>query len=98
MIFAIDASRQVRWFYPAYQRADSDPESISIKGGKAAITLPDVIRHDFAVGPLTMYAVFTHAPLRVLDLEAMVRKSPAELTPSLPLGTAQQVLSLWVDP
>lgn len=98
MIFAIDASGEIRWFYPAYQRAGSNPESISIKGGKTAITLPELIGQEFASGPLTMYAVFTHVPLRVLDLEAMVQNGSAEATFSLPLGTAQQVVSLWVDP
>ena len=70
MLFARGVDGQVYWFYPAYERGDSDPESISITQGAAELELPDVVRHALQPGPLVIYALFSHAPLRVSDVEA----------------------------
>ena len=69
MIFAVDGSAQVRWFYPAYQRAGTNPASISIEAN-ANVPLAEVVRHPFATGPATFQALFSRRPLRVEEVEA----------------------------
>jgi hypothetical protein len=68
MVFAVDAARQIHWYYPAYEPAAGDPSSVSVASG-GTVALPDAIEHQLAAGPLVFYGVFTRAPLRVLDVE-----------------------------
>jgi hypothetical protein len=70
MVFAVDASREVRWLYPAYERAGTDPAAIPIAGGVADIVLPDLIEHDFARGRLVVCGLFLRRALRVGAIEA----------------------------
>ncbi|HET9959983.1 MAG TPA: hypothetical protein VFQ61_36070 [Polyangiaceae bacterium] len=74
MIFAVDASDQVHWFYPAYESVGEDPVSIPIAGGLASAALGELVQHDFAEGPLFVYALFTNVPARVLQVEAWLRE------------------------
>ncbi|HKP59839.1 MAG TPA: hypothetical protein VJV78_24110 [Polyangiales bacterium] len=98
MIFAVDASAAIRWFYPAYVQEGTDPQSISIATRQVHSLLPNVIRHPYASGPLAIYALFTHEPLRVHSIEAWLvaqRLSPHEP----PLRAAKlQRLDLLVNP
>src|SRR5262245_54158409 len=66
MIFAVDGRGEVRWFYPAYESPGTNPASIGIKPGEAEVALSDAVYHDLAAGPLVLYGVFSHRPLRVL--------------------------------
>lgn len=70
MIFAIDARGAIRWYYPAYERAGTNPTSLPLRDGVARVLLPDVIRHDLAPGPLEVRALFTRQPLTVTEVEA----------------------------
>jgi len=82
MIFAVDARGEVRWFYPAYDSRGTNPASVPIKRGEAEVALSDAVYHDLPAGPLVLYAVFSHRPLRVLDVEGVVggaRGAPARL-------------------
>jgi hypothetical protein len=82
MIFAVDARGEVRWFQPAYETPGSDPPSIGVAAGQAEAPLGEVVRHDFAPGPLVIYAVFSRQPLHVRQVEAVVggaRGAPAGL-------------------
>ena len=70
MVFAVDAAGQVRWLYPAYERADTDPEAIAIEPGAADAVLPDRIEHEFARGRLVVCGLFLRRPLTVRQVEA----------------------------
>jgi hypothetical protein len=72
MIFAVDARGEVRWFYPAYQSEGTNPASVPIKRGEAEVALSDAVYHDLPAGPLVLYGVFSHRPLRVLEVESVV--------------------------
>jgi hypothetical protein len=74
MIFSVDAANQVRWFYPAYDKAGENPESIPIEGGRANATLGELVQQDFSEGPLAVYALFTSEPERVLQIEAWLNQ------------------------
>jgi hypothetical protein len=92
MIFAIDAKNQVRWFYPAYETLGTNPASISIERGRANVPLGELVQHDFAEGPLTVYALFTPRPSSVLEIENWVKQHgrPSGESP-VPGGTLQRI-------
>lgn len=98
MVFGVDASGAVRWFFPAYDREGTNPESIAIKRGDADMPLPDVVRHDFASGPLAIHAVFSDGALRVLDVEAAVREQRDPKAPLALGGAVDHVVAAVVDP
>ena len=74
MIFAVDSANEVRWFYPAYEKAGENPESIPIDGGRANVTLGELVQQDFSEGPLAVYALFSNEPVRVLEMEAWLKQ------------------------
>jgi hypothetical protein len=100
MVFAIDTGGAVRWFYPAYDREGTNPESIAIRKGDADVLLPDIVHQDFAPGPLAIHALFSDGALRVLDVEALLRQ-PQHRDPMEPLsihGAVDHVVVTVVDP
>ena len=105
MILGVDASGAVRWYHPAYQRSDQDPQSIAVEAGASLAELGEAIRHELAPGPMTVYALFTRQPMRVSRVEALVtelkRSSgwPQGALPRLPIeGSGQQILRFEVQP
>ena len=74
MLFGVDAEKRVLWFYPAYEQAGTDPVSTPISDNAVESLLPDVVRHDYAPGPLTVYALFTREPLHVSQVESCLRR------------------------
>lgn len=92
MIFAVDAKNEVRWFYPAYEAAGENPESIPIAHGRANVPLTELVQQDFAAGPLALYALFTRRPFNVSDVESWVKEHgrPAAESP-LPGGSLQRI-------
>lgn len=96
MIFAVDASGQVRWFYPAYQQAGTNPASIAIQTN-ANVPLAEVVRHPFAAGPATVHALFSRRPVHVEEVEAWLAKQPGPNS-ALPWpDTYRQVVLLSVE-
>jgi len=75
VIFAVDARKNVRWFYPAYEQLGTNPTSIPIKQGLADVPLPDLIHQDWAPGPIVFHALFSSRPLHVLEVEARVEQA-----------------------
>lgn len=81
-IFAIDASRRVRWFFPAYENSgDAVARSIAIERGVADAVLPDIVEHDFAPGPMTIYALFARRAFFISDVEAWVEAGSLRVPP-----------------
>jgi len=74
MIFATDASAEVRWFYPAYESAADNPQSIAITRGGANVPLGELVQQEAADGPLSLYALFTARPLSVKEVEAWLKQ------------------------
>ena len=70
MVFGIDATETLRWFHPAFERADSNPASIPIEGAYEHRLLSDVVEHDLPIGKLVIFAVFSQQPLHVADFES----------------------------
>ena len=98
MIFSVDARGEVRWFHPAYERAGANPASIPAARGEANVPLAEIIHHDFAPGPLTIYTLFTMRPLHVLEVEALVRARRGSRLPLASAEAVQQLLTFQVEP
>lgn len=98
MIFALDAAGEVRWFHPAYEQAGTDPESIPITVTSGDAVLPAVIHHHPGEGPLELYALFTHGPLRTSSVEAWLSARPARSSSVLAPDGRLQVLPMTVVP
>ena len=81
MIFGLDASGEVRWFYPTYDQPGTNPKSIAIEA-RSHVSLGDVIGHDYAAGPLTIHALFTREPLSVSQVEGWLTGKPKGLEQS----------------
>jgi hypothetical protein len=105
MVFAIDSSYNVHWYYPAYERAGQDPEAVPILPGTVGTELGEEIRHGFPPGQVRVYALFLSGTRHVLEIEAMVRKMieepgrPATEEARFPIaGAVQQSELLEVEP
>jgi hypothetical protein len=98
MLFAVDAGAEIRWFYPAYLKQGTDPQSIPIAQQQVHALLPNLIHHGYATGPLTIFALFTYEPLHVSQVEAWLianQRRPREP----PLSAAKlQTFDLVVNP
>jgi hypothetical protein len=71
MVFLVDARRHVYWLYPALGADGADAPGLPIHPG-VGVELPDEIRHDLSPGPLRVFSVFSHRPLRVREVERAV--------------------------
>lgn len=91
MIFAVDGANQVRWFYPAYERIGTNPESIAIERGRANVPLGEMVQHDFANGSLSVYALFTNVKVNVLQIEDWVKEHGAPAESPVRGGVLQRV-------
>jgi hypothetical protein len=94
-IFGLDASGEVRWFYPTYEQAGSNPKSIRIEP-RAHVSLGDVIAHDYAPGTLVIHALFTREPLSVSEVEGWLRDKPNGLERSPVDDASLQVVRVRV--
>jgi hypothetical protein len=72
MVFAVDGSGGVHWYYPAYARLGDDPAAVPIRARALGVELGEEIHHDLPVGSLRMVALFLPEPRRVLDVERAV--------------------------
>lgn len=77
MVFAVDRSGQVFWYYPAHVEKNENPKSIAIAQGARPRELPDEVRHAWAAGPLRIVGLFSKAPLDVHTVEQTVARQLA---------------------
>ena len=105
MVFAVDQTYAVHWYYPAYQRLGDNPEAVPVLSGTIGAELGEEIRHPLRSGPVRVFALFLREPHRVLEIESMIRQLVQEPRRSLteevrfPIrGLAQQSVLLGVEP
>jgi hypothetical protein len=72
MVFARDPAGHVYWFWPAWENAGDDPESLPVAASGNPVELTEAVRHELAPGPLTIVGLFTPKPLHVRQVEAAV--------------------------
>lgn len=97
MIFAVDESGEVYWFHPAHTQAGEDPASIKVSKGVERVELKEQVRHEYPVGGLWIYGLFTNEPVRVSVIEQMAKSTArGERIPQK--GSAQHILVTEVKP
>ena len=97
-ICGVSATGNVHWFHPAYLLLGENPRSIAIEHGKANVMLKEVVRHNYAPGPLSIYAIFSRRPLAVLEVEAWIAQQRGLPTsPPAPEASLQR-LTVDVEP
>lgn len=91
MLFALDARREVHWFYPAYPDARTNPRAITIGATPQVLTLPDgVTPEDVAPGELQFVAMFSGAPHTVAEIETLLQRGgPAAIRGADPSAIVQ---------
>jgi hypothetical protein len=72
MVFARDAAGRVFWFWPAWDDAAADPQSLKIPASGSPVELTEAVRHELQPGPLTIVGLFTQKPLHVREVEAAI--------------------------
>jgi hypothetical protein len=72
MIFARDAEGHIFWFWPAWDKASDDPQSLAIAQGPSSVELREAVRHELQPGELTIVGLFTPKPLHVHEVEAAI--------------------------
>ncbi len=72
MIFARDAEGRIFWFWPAWDKASDDPQSLPIAQGPDSVELREAVRHELQPGDLTIVGLFTPKPLHVHEVEAAI--------------------------
>ena len=73
MVFAVDESYAVHWYYPAYEHAGDDPQAVPIVQTSEGVELREEIKHALRPGSVRLHALFLREPHRVLEIEAMIR-------------------------
>jgi len=72
MVFARDVAGRVYWFWPAWDDAATDPQSLQIPASASPVELTEAVRHELPPGPLTIVGLFTPKPLHVHEVEAVI--------------------------
>lgn len=78
MIFAVDPTGEVFWYYPAYENPGQNPTSIPIRAAHTRERLPEEIHHQLKPGRLRVYAIFTRTPVTVSSVEERLGLLTAE--------------------
>ena len=78
MVFAVNDKGNIYWFYPAYQNSQTNPQSIPIEHASTPVELNDVVQHDYTIGPLTIYGLFSVNPLTVSRVEQQISQLVAQ--------------------
>jgi hypothetical protein len=75
MVFAIDGAARVFWFWPAWENAGANPESVPITAASEAVELGESVRHPLVSGRLLVVGLFSQRAHRVSDVEAAVARA-----------------------
>jgi hypothetical protein len=75
LIAGLDAKGRAHWYHPAFSSEADRPASVPIERGVADVQLPERIHADHAAGKLTICAVFTEAPLQVIEVDRILEST-----------------------
>jgi hypothetical protein len=72
LLFAQDAAGELHWLYPAYLSPGDDPRSVALPPSARDTAMAEAVMLEHpAPGPLTVFALVSSEPLRVLDVEQL---------------------------
>jgi hypothetical protein len=73
MVLGVCEKGQVYWYYPAYQQAGQNPQSIRIEKSRRPVQLPDQVRHELKPGRFRIFALFSKQALDVELVESIIK-------------------------
>ena len=93
LLFAVDAQKDVHWFYPAYEDGRSNPGALSLPATPQVTSLSEgVVMEKPAVGKLVLVALFVDRDVRVAEVEtALNGRVPERLPEVFPKATVNLV-------
>lgn len=74
MIFAVDGSGRVFWFWPAWTQPADDPPSIAISPGTEPMELGERVRQTLTPGRVTIYGLFSNDEHHVREVETALQR------------------------
>jgi hypothetical protein len=77
LVFAVDETRRVYWFHPAWEKLADNPVAIDIASDEALHELPQAISHRFTGRRLQIFGVFVDRAPSVQEIEALVAHAPS---------------------
>lgn len=83
LLFAIDDSAEVHWYYPA--SAEGKAVSIALTGNAGA-DLPDQVRYRLGQGSLRVFAIFSREPLQALAVADLAQAELKRLRSTAAMG------------
>lgn len=89
LVFGVEASGEVRWYYPAWEDPMLDPEASPIVPSNTALDLPEKISHALKPGPFVLHAIFARSPLHVSQVERALAGRPPSKRLDLEATTEQ---------
>jgi hypothetical protein len=72
MIFAVNESGRVYWFYPGWTNPADNPKAIAITVDAGLHELPDAVVHRFEGSRLDIHALFLDEPMTVREVEQAI--------------------------
>jgi hypothetical protein len=73
MVFGVDDTDAIYWFYPGWQQSEDNPVAVPIETETRQRELPEAVAHRYRGRVLKVYALFVDQPLTVRQVEEMVR-------------------------
>jgi hypothetical protein len=86
LVFAVDETRHVYWYHPAWNDAASDPTAIPIEADEAVHEIPQSVFHKFRGHHLEVFGAFVDSPLSVRQVEAAIARAPVDAVGRLALN------------
>lgn len=102
-IFAVTATADVAWYYPAYERPEDDVQTLPLRAAEQAQILRESVAMPLGTGPVRLICWQTDHPSRVRDVDALVEKfvsgkpHPERLARIEALSGEQGGIILWFD-
>lgn len=78
LVFAVDETRHVYWYHPAWDDAASDPTAVVIERDEAVHEIPQSVFHRFRGHRLEVFGAFVDGPISVRQVEAAIARAPVE--------------------
>ncbi len=76
MIFAVDETRHVYWYHPAWEKPGDDPVAVEIRRDDGLHELTQAVRHRFSGHRLRLFGVFADRVMSVREVERLVAGAP----------------------
>jgi hypothetical protein len=85
LVFAVDETRHVYWYHPAWNDSASDPTAVAIERDEAVHEIPQSVFHKFRGHRLEVFGAFVDSPLSVRQVEAAIARAPVDAVGRLAL-------------